>query len=141
MWRYKCVEMTLNDERRNRVYEKNLLGMAKLSNLFTVGKQWCRKRFQDNLSLVHQFQVFLKTWNRVQIMIKRRRSTYPLSINSKFSLKPEIRCKSSVSDCYNSSEINFIQLVIKLHKFILEYILSKHLHTIILNFWFILYIT
>ena len=58
----------INDERRNRVCEKNLLGMAKLSNLFTVGKQWCRKRF-------------FKT-------------TYPLSINSKFSLKPEIGCKS-----------------------------------------------
>ena len=33
----------LNNERRNRVYEQNLLGMAKLINLFTVGKKWWRK--------------------------------------------------------------------------------------------------
>ena len=35
--------ITLNDERRNRVYKQNLLFMAKLINLFTVGKKWCRK--------------------------------------------------------------------------------------------------
>ena len=57
---------TLNDERRNRVYEQNLLGMAKLINLFTAGKKPEKNGFM---------------------------TTYPLSINFKFSLKPEIGCK------------------------------------------------
>ena len=39
----------LNDERRNRVYEQNLFGMAKLINLFTVGKKWCRKTVSRQL--------------------------------------------------------------------------------------------
>ena len=80
-------------------------------------------------------------------------TTYPLSINFKFSLKPENQVQihdeaeqvrhleTTFSDCCPSSEINFIQVIIKLHKFILKYILSKCLLTIILNFWFILYIT
>ena len=40
---------SLNDERRNRVYEQNLLGMAKLINLFTVGKKWWRKTVSQQL--------------------------------------------------------------------------------------------
>ena len=86
------------------------------------GEKW----FHDNLSLVNQFQVFLKTWNRVQIHDEAE----------------EVRhLETTFSDCCPSSEINFIQVIIKLHKFILKYILSKRLLTIILNFWFILYIT
>ena len=40
---------TLNDERRNRVYEQNLLGMAKLINLFTARKKWWRKTVSRQL--------------------------------------------------------------------------------------------
>ena len=40
---------TLNDERRNRVYKQNLLGMVKLINLFTVGKKWWRKTVSRQL--------------------------------------------------------------------------------------------
>ena len=42
--------------------------------------------------------------------------------------------ETTFSDCYPSSKINFIQIIIKLHKFILKYILSKRLLTINLKF-------
>ena len=38
--------------------------------------------------------------------------------------------ETTFSDCCPSSEINFIQVIIKLHKFIFKYILSKCLLTI-----------
>ena len=53
-------EKALNDERRNRAYEQNLLGMVKLINLFTV-----RKKMVEQNGFM---------------------TTYPLSINFKFSL-------------------------------------------------------
>ena len=56
----------LNDERRNRVFGQNFFGMVKLINLFTVAKNGGENGFT---------------------------TTYPLSIDLKFSLKPEIGCK------------------------------------------------
>ena len=70
------------------------------------GEKW----FHDNLSLVNQFKVFLKTWIQVQIHDEAE----------------EVRhLETTFSDCCPSSKINFIQVIIKLHKFILKYILSN----------------
>ena len=45
----KGIQGALNNERRNWVYEQNLLGMAKLIKLFTVGKKWWRKTVSRQL--------------------------------------------------------------------------------------------
>ena len=105
---------------------KNVLAWQNSSIFLLSEKNGGEKQFHDNLSLVNQFKVFLKTWNWVQIHDEA---------------EEERHLETTFSDCCPSSKINFIQVIIKLHKFILKYILSKCLLTIILNFWVILYST
>ena len=120
----KNAHLTMREE--IRFTSKTCLAWRNSSIFLLSEKNGAEKWFYNNLSLVHQFQVFLKTWNWVQIHDEAE----------------EVRhLETTFSDCCPSSEINFIQVIIKLHKFILKYILSKRLLTIILNFWFILYIT